>query len=368
MIIPYVIIVSKQAASMIVSYTYNKKGMNNMAKAIKLADIAEALNVSKVTVSKALSDKEGVSDELREKIKKVAAEMGYRQNSIARSLRDGHTYNVGVLIPEGFVEMYHSFYWELYQNVLNALTKKSYYGIMEIISKDDENNKVIPRMIQDSKIDGIIVMGELKKDYIEYLNDLNEVPVVMLDTYDKNSNYDTVTSDNYYGMYLLTDYLIEMGHRDIAFVGNPRATSSIQDRFLGFTKALLENGIDYSSNSYISDREVGKKEINFELPEKMPTAFACNCDSVAYILIKKLQDKGYRVPEDVSVVGFDNYLITELSDLGITTFEVDMKTMAETAVGAIIKKVHKSDYKPARRVISGKIVIKDTVRKLEKNS
>ncbi|WP_297419971.1 LacI family DNA-binding transcriptional regulator [Clostridium sp.] len=338
-----------------------------MAKAIKLADIAEVLNVSKVTVSKALSDKEGVSDELRDKIKKVAAEMGYRQNSIARSLRDGYTYNIGVLIPEGYVEMYHSFYWELYQNVLNALTKKSYYGIMEIISKDDENNRVIPRMIQDSKIDGIIVMGELRKEYIEYINNLGDVPLVLLDTYDKHSDYDTVTSDNYYGMYLLTDYLIEMGHKDVIFVGNPHATSSIQDRFLGFAKALLENNIEYSPNMYIADREVGKKELNFELPEKMPSAFACNCDSVAYLLIKKLQDKGYRIPEDVSVVGFDNYLMTELSDLGITTFEVDMKTMAETAVEAIIKKIYKVDYKPARRVVSGKIVIKDTVKNLNKN-
>lgn len=337
-----------------------------MAKAIKLADIAEVLKVSKVTVSKALSDKDGVSDELREKIKKVAAEMGYRQNSIARSLRDGYTYNIGVLIPEGFVEMYHSFYWELYQNVLNALTKKSYYGIMEVVNREDENNNVVPRMLQDSKVDGIIVMGELKKEYVEFLNSLDDVPVVMLDTYDKHIDYDTVTSDNYYGMYLLTDYLIEMGHRDILFVGNPRATSSIQDRFLGFTKALLERGIEYTSNSYISDREIGKKELNFELPEKMPTAFACNCDSVAYLLIKKLQDKGYKVPEDISVVGFDNYLITEISDLGITTFEVDMKTMAETAVDVILKKVRKVDYKPARRVICGKIVIKDTVKGLKK--
>lgn len=338
-----------------------------MARAVKLADIAEVLNVSKVTVSKALSDKEGVSDELREKIKRLATEMGYRQNSIARSLRDGYTYNIGVLIPEGYVEMYHSFYWELYQNVLNSLIKKSYYGIMEIISAEDEKNNVIPRIIQDGKVDGIILMGEFKKEYVEYLSNLNDVPIVLLDSYDKNSNYDTVISDNYYGMYVLTDYLIEMGHRNIIFVGNPKATSSIQDRFLGFVKALLENGIEYSPRMCIPDREVDKKELNFELPEEMPTAFACNCDTVAYLVIKKLQDKGYNVPEDISVIGFDNYLMTEISDIGITTFEVDMKTMAETAVKTIIKKIYKSDYKSVRRVISGKIIIKETVKNLNIN-
>jgi len=348
--------------------THKERGMENMAKAIKLADIAEVLKVSKVTVSKALSDKDGVSDELRAKIKQVAVEMGYRQNSIARSLRDGYTYNIGVLVPERFVEANHSFYWDLYQNVLSALTQKSYYGIMEIISKEDEENRTIPRMIQDSKIDGIIVMGEFGKAYIEYLNSLDDVPLVLLDSYDKHSNYDTVTSDNYYGMYLLTDYLFEMGHTDIIFVGNPIATSSIQDRFLGFSKALLENNIEYSNNRYISDREIGKKELSFELPEKMPTAFACNCDYAAYLTIKKLQEKGYRVPEDISVIGFDNYLMSsEISDLAITTFEVDMKVMAETAVEVIIKKIYKVDYKPARRIVSGRIIIKDTVKNLNKN-
>lgn len=339
-----------------------------MAKAIKLADIAEVLNVSKVTVSKALSDKDGVGEELRAKIKKVAAEMGYRQNSIARSLRDGYTYNVGVLIPEAYVEMYHSFYWDLYQKVLQALSKKSYYGIIEIVTKEDEEKNSIPRMIQDSKVDGIIVMGSFKKSYIEYLSELDDVPLLLLDSYDKHSNYDTVTSDNYYGMYLLTDYLIEMGHKDIVFVGNIYATSSIQDRFLGFAKALLENNIEYNPNMYISDREIGKKDLVFELPEKMPTAFACNCDNVANLVIKKIQDRGYNVPEDVSVVGFDNYLNTELSDIGITTFEVDMKTMADTAVEVMLKKIRKVDYKPARRIISGKIIIRDTVKDLKKKT
>lgn len=335
-----------------------------MAKSIKLADIAEILNVSKVTVSKALSDKEGVSYELRDKIKKLAAEMGYHQNSIAKSLREGYTYNIGVLIPDGYVKMYHSFYWELYQNVLNSLIKKSYYGIMEIISKEDEINKAIPRMIQDGKIDGIIVMGEFEKEYIECLNNIDEVPLVLLDSYDKHSEYDTVTSDNYYGMYVLTEYLIEMGHKDIIFIGNPKATSSIQDRFLGFTKALIENDIECYLDRYISDREIGKKGLNFELPEKMPTAFVCNCDTIAYLAIKKIKDMGYNVPEDVSVVGFDNYLITEMSDLEITTFEVDMKTMAETAVDTIIKKIYEINHKSVRRVISGNIIIRNTVKNL----
>jgi len=95
----------------------------------------------------------------------------------------------------------------------------------------------------------------------------------------------------------------------------------------------------------------------------MPTAFACNCDYAEYLTIKKLQEKGYRVPKDISVIGLDNYLMSsEISDLAITTFEVDMKAMAETAVEVIIKKIYKVDYKPARRIISGKIIINDLLR------
>ena len=334
-----------------------------MGKTVKMSDIAQILNVSNVTVSKALANKDGVGEELRTKIKQVAIELGYRYNSAAKSLKDGRTYNIGILIPQRFVDVKTSFYWEMYQNVSSALLNHNYYGILEILRPEDEDENNLPKMIQDNKVDGIIVLGQIKEGYVEAITAVYK-SLIFLDFYDKHSNIDTVITDNFYGMYLLTDYLIEKGHRDIAFVGNNRATSSIQDRYLGYLKALLENDIPYNHDWLIVDRELNGKYIDIKLPSHMPTAFVCNCDEVAYRVIKEIKRNGLMVPRDISVVGFDNYLISDICEPAITTVEVDMKTMAESAVETLVRKINDMEYKPGRQLISGKIVIKNSVRQI----
>ncbi len=334
-----------------------------MKKSIKMSDIAEKLNISIVTVSKALADKDGVSDELRLKIKQLAGEMGYTYNSTAKSLKEGHTYNIGILVPERFLGKTMSFYWVLYQNISKELMKKDYYAIFEILKLADEENLILPKMIQDQKVDGIIILGQAKRNYVKAVKE-TDVPMICMDFYENIPDVDTVVTDNFYGTYLLTDYLIENGHRDIGFVGNIKATSSIQDRYLGYYKALIENDIPYNSHWTISDRIDSGAYIEITLPDKMPTAFVCNCDETAYRLIKELQQSGFRVPEDISVVGFDNYLISEICDPPITTVEVDMKAMAQTGVEMIVQRINHIHYKTGRRLISGKIIIKNSVKNI----
>ena len=105
------------------------------------------------------------------------------------------------------------------------------------------------------------------------------------------------------------------------------------------------------------------------LPTEMPTAFFCNCDLTAGKLIQKLRANGYRIPEDISVVGFDNYIYPGMCDVGITTYEVDQPEMAKQAVKRLIKRIEKTPCKYGTHVVEGNIVIKDSVRRLinEKN-
>lgn len=334
-----------------------------MKKCVKMSDIAQKLSVSNVTVSKALADKDGVGDELRARIKQLASEMGYSYNSTAKSLKDGHTYNIGILVPERFLGQTMSFYWVLYQNISKELLKKNYYGIFEILKLEDEENLVIPKMLQDQKIDGIIILGQAKRSYVKAIMN-TDIPMICMDFYENIPDIDTIVSDNFYGTYLLTDYLIENGHRDIGFVGNIKATSSIQDRYLGYVKALIENDITCNSQWTVSDRLDSGANIDISLPDKMPTAFVCNCDEAAFRLIKTLKQSGFRVPDDISVVGFDNYLISEICDPSITTVEVDMKAMAQAGVEMIVQKIDHVHYKAGRRLISGKIVIKNSVKNI----
>lgn len=334
-----------------------------MSKKVTMKDIADRLGVSSVTVSKALNDKEGVSDELKQKIKKVAAEMGYRYNTLAKAMKEGLSYNIGIVVSERFVGEIESFYMNFFKKLAKSLEKYDYYAILNNLSREDEKNQILPRVYQENRVDGIIVMGQLNHDYIDQLEKI-DIPIIFLDFYDKHSNIDTVTTDNFYGAYSITNYLIEKGHKDIAFVGNIYATSSITDRFLGYCKSLIENRIEIKKDYIIFDRDEKGQYIEFKLPEKLPTAFVCNCDQVAYNLIEFLNEKGYRVPDDCSIVGFDNDIYAQISRPQLTTLEVDIETMANTAVELIMERIHHNRDVTKRVQIPGRIIIRDSVKDL----
>lgn len=338
-----------------------------MAKAVKLADIAERLGVSVVTVSKALSGQKGVSEEMRGRIKELADELGYVQPSSNRKKRDEKSYNIGVLIQESYLEKYASFYWQLYQQVTTFALERSSFTILEVITKTVEYALELPKVVTEERVNGIVVIGQLDSDYLHMLNKSTTMPIVYMDFSD-GQNVDAVVSDSFYGAYYLTNYLFSMGHKDIAYVGTLLSTGSITDRYLGYHKCMMEHGLTPREEWRIDDRHPDNGEIDeknlLQLPKEMPTAFFCNCDLTAGKLINKLQSLGYRVPEDISVVGYDNYIYPALCDVRITTYEVDLKEMAKRVVSTMLKKLNHESYVEGVHIVEGHIVIKDSVKKL----
>lgn len=341
-----------------------------MAKAVRLADIAQRLGVSTVTVSKALSGQKGVSEEMRAKITQLAKELGYQQTFAQSGRKTDRSYNLGVLIAECYLDKYDSFYWQMYQQVITKASKKGCFTLMEVVSTEMEENAELPQIVQEQKIDGMIMIGRLKKEYLKNLSQQTEIPLVYLDFCDERQETDAIISDSYYGAYSLTNYLFAMGHTRIAFVGTLLATGSITDRYFGYAKSLLEHGLQVKEEWVIEDRDKETGNINADLwirlPEEMPTAFVCNCDLTASFLIKKLRGAGYLVPEDISVVGYDNYLFPGLCDVAITTYEVDVEEMASKAIYTLLKKIKGESYRQGICIVEGHMVIKDSVKKLIK--
>jgi LacI family transcriptional regulator len=333
---------------------------------VRMKDIAEQLGVSSVTVSKALNDKEGVSEELREKVKNLAEEMGYRYNTVAKGMKEGLSYNIGVVIPERFTGITNSasFYLEVYQQISRALEKYGYYGILNILKSEDEDQLNLPKIYFEKKVDGMIILGQVSKGYIEKIKSI-EFPKLFLDFYDENAEIDSIITDNFYGAYEITNYLVSKGHKEIAFVGNLYSTSSIQDRFLGYYKSLLEHRFEMKNHYIINDRDERGKYIEIELPEKLPTAFVCNCDQVAHNLIQKLKEKGFKVPGDCSVVGFDNDIYATITNPKLTTIAVDIVEMAKTSARFIIEKVKNNQRKFGRVTVKGNIVYRDSVEEIK---
>lgn len=336
-----------------------------MAKTVKLADIAARVGVSTVTVSKALSGQKGVSEEMREKIRRIADELGYRSPSESKKQIVEKHYNIGVLIQEVYLDKYDSFYFRMYQEVNKRAVARGCFTLLESISRENVLKNELPILVQEKKVDGLVVIGDMTKVYMEHLEAEAGIPVVCMDFYNDTIDLDTVISNSYYGTYALTNYLFRMGHEKIAYIGTIGMTNSITDRYLGYNKSMLEHHMPIREDYVIDDRDTqtGRMDLDkfFQLPEDMPTAFVCNCDLAASYLVKKLRTNGYRVPEDISVVGFDNYLYPGLCDIGITTYEVDISEMARRVVHKIVRKIANESYTAGVFIVDGHIVVKDSV-------
>lgn len=330
---------------------------------VRLADIGERLGVSPVTVHNALSGHKGVSEGLRMRIMETANEMGYTPSSAKKKeTQSGEFRRIGVLIAENYLAQYSTYYWKMYQELSLIATVKRCYTTIEVLKKDVEKKTLeLPQIVKNGSIEGLIIIGEIDKKYIRSLRKRTVMPIIFLDFYDNEIAKDAVIADNFYGMYQMTELLFEQGMEKIGFIGSVYATSSIMDRYCGFRKAMLEHRVAVPQEWLIEDRdEVG--QVAFDLPVCLPEAFVCNCDLVAGMLALKLQERGVRVPEDVSIAGFDNYLYPGYADMQITTYEVNMKAMTKVAIDKMLKQLRNPQLGRTLEVVSGHIIWKKSVK------
>ena len=338
---------------------------------VRLEDIANKLNVSVVTVSNALAGRKGVSDALREQICAEAKRMGYRRlRSTKRqtSSQDDTAWGkrIVVLICNSYIAKFSSFYWEMYQHTAFRASKKGCVAMLELYTREMEERLLLPRIVTERQADGIIMLGKARREYVKRIMDISGVPVVLLDFEIEDLDCDAVISNNFYGMYAMTNHLFRAGHKKIAYVGNIMATGSIMERYQGYCKSLIEHGIEERADWLISDRNEVTGEIRIiDLPRDMPTAFVCNSDYTAALLIAELKLEGYSVPEDISVVGYDNYVADEhLKDM-LTTYAVDLDGMANRTLKFLLKRIEGGRDIPKRTfTVDGHMIIRGSVKKI----
>ncbi|XCP85681.1 LacI family DNA-binding transcriptional regulator [Roseburia hominis] len=334
---------------------------------VRLADIAEKVGVSTVTVHNALMGHKGVSESMRTQIQETAREMGYEPvaaNKGKKAAEQGEFRKIGVLIAENYLAEYATYYWKMYQELSLIATERRCYTTIEVLKKNAEKRTLeMPVIVKEHGIDGLIIIGYIDKKYIRALKAYTDIPIVFLDFYDNEIAKDSVIADNFQGMYQMTELLFEQGIEKIGFIGSIYATSSIMDRYCGFMKSMLEHHKTVPAEWVVEDRDEWG-QIGFELPKCLPEAFVCNCDVVAGLLVNKLAEKGIRVPEDISVVGFDNFLAAGIgfTDLKITTYEVNSKAMSKVAVDKLLKQLKNPLKGRNLEIVSGQVVWKNSVK------
>ena len=329
---------------------------------VTMRDIGRMMGVSAVTVSKALAGKSGVSEDMRRKIVRLAAEMGY-VNPNAGQVRPARSLDVGILIPDRFFSP-DSFYAMFYKELVQALTDAGHFGILEMLTAQTVADLTLPNMVRSRHVDALVMLGQPSEAYRQMIA-RQATPMVFLDFYDTAVMADAVVGDSTYGAACLTEHLIARGHRDIGFVGDVRASSSIMERYLGFVSAMMRSGLSVRPECIVKDRDEQGNLMPLDLPEQLPTAFVCNCDTVAAWVIEQLQSRGVRVPEDVSVTGYDDFLPGSPAIPALTTFRVDRRAMVQTTVRLVMEHCSGIRRPVGRVVVGGQPIYRDSVKTLE---
>lgn len=335
------------------------------SKKVTMQEIANQLGITKVSVSKALNNQPGVSAELKQRILEVTRELGYFNNKQKKASLD--IKKLGFLVSKRFFLENDNFYTKIYYSLGRECAKKEINLFLFIINSNDESDLSIPFSIRQDNLDGLFIAGEIKDAYIHTLLHLG-IPITAIDFYKPNLNLDCVVTDNFYASSMATNYLIQQGHRNIGFVGNPNFTSSVMDRYYGYLKALNENNLSYNTDWHIVNNDSsGFYTIDFKLPDSLPTAFLCHCDMAAYHLMLKLQSVGISVPEQVSIISFDNTELSKNCSPSLTTINIDTHEFALKSLQHMLWKKNAPSSEAQRIFISTNLIERNSVKKLDRS-
>ncbi|MEJ6950127.1 LacI family DNA-binding transcriptional regulator [Natronospora cellulosivora (SeqCode)] len=324
-------------------------------------DIARIANVSKSTVSKVINDYSGVSDKTKNNILKIMKEENYWPNSVARSLSTNKSYTIGIFDPD---RLNNFFFREVFDGIERVLGQKG-YDILYFTSKKWEESWVdfsFKDKCINRSVDGVLMMGfgHIEQNHFEDLINSN-IPSVFIDLDIVGSCASYVTSDNISGSKKAVKYLAKLGHEKIAMIKGPTGFKLANDRFFGFKSALDELGIKYNPNWLFSGEYAIETGYNamleiIKMSDKPSAIFAE--DIFAIGAIRAIKDNGMDVPDDYSIIGFDNI------ELGIhyelTTISQNQIGLGESAANLLLNIINKDSFSPL--VLPTKLIERKTCR------
>lgn len=329
-----------------------------------MQDIAERLGISRNAVSLALNNKPGVSEKLREKVIKTAREMNYSGLKY-----NGKNNNILVLVPE-YIRNDTYFYNDIYWSIENEANLRGYNAILTSVSEEMESELKLPGIYFDMNFSGIMIIGVFKKNFVKKLITL-DLPIISVDHYYDDVIIDSVVTANKECAYMAVQYLIDNGHKDIGYIGSIDMTASLYERWLGYLKAMRNNNLEVnkeycitkSSSLYSLLHEVSEIEKSLDEMSSFPTAWFCGGDRIAYALINVLSRRGIKVPDDISVMGFDDIQASSIIVPNLTTVRVKRKVMGAEAISLIIDRIEKGGD-VIKYAIYGELVVRDSVKSI----
>jgi len=337
--------------------------VTNIKKKATITEIAKEAGVSKTTVSRVLSKSSHVSKDAREKVLKIIRERGYKPSIVAQSLRTKKTRTIGLVLED----IENPFYARLAKGVIDTAVDKNYSVILNNYNYDQKlYEKNIETLIRKG-VDGLLLTTfKLRKNIIEYIRE-NGVPFLFIDYKLNLPNVNYVVNDDYYGAKLATEYLINLGHRKIFFLGN-MDIPSLNERFRGFRDTLKQHKINFSKTmapKYANVNDVYNVVENLFRKRKDITAVFAGNDYMAIKAIEVLNKNSFTIPDDVSIIGYDDLKVSSMLKVPLTTIKQPKYRLGKLATEQLLEAMENESDESVRRIIlRPELVIKKSCRSI----
>ncbi|MGG1878289.1 LacI family DNA-binding transcriptional regulator [Paenibacillus cisolokensis] len=335
-----------------------------MSKKVVMQDIADRLNISKNSVSQALSGKDGVSEATRKKIIQTAEEMGYRYTKKRKAATDQqHVQTIGLIASE-FAFSMQNFFGEIYLAIEGEAHRNGINLLIQSVTPAARDSLLLPSFIENRQVDGILILSHISTDYINKIIDQG-IPTVLIDHHHPMISADAVLTNNRFGAYTAVKHLVDLGHREIGIIGNVDASPSYLERWEGYRLALREHDIELNpAHVFVQVMEDGERiDEAISSVHRQPTAWFCLNDGFAFFVSSSLGKAGYRIPQDVSICGFDNSDFSQMSVPKMTTIDINLSRFAHKAFSQLMWRIQNRDEVVVEILLPTDLVVRGSTGK-----
>lgn len=310
---------------------------------VTIKDIAKHCGVSSGTVDRALNNRPGIKEKTKQKVLKAAKELKYRPDFTARSLVKGRTMTLGIVL----FDLYNRSFAQLLNAVELRARQYGYFLYIALTDKDMENEKQCIEYLANHKVDGIILFSVNKgKEFEEYLHGIS-IPIVTIFNF-LSADWEYIGIPERAAMRDGVSHIMNKGYKQFIYISPPLKYEGLtniytqEERLQGFLEALSARNLTEAEiirhNDYLADLET----VDFRKQAK--TAIICSCDLYALEVMRFLKNKGYQIPEDVGVMGFDNIDVLKYISPSLTTIEYPVEDIGYKAVESIVHKIENGSY------------------------
>jgi len=334
---------------------------------ITMKEIARRAGVSPSTISLAFRNSSRIPVETKHKILRIASELNYvYPRKINRKVHG----IISLIIEQlPIPAISDSFCGEIIQGMEAAVREYGYH--LSLYTMHIENgNAIVPPTIKEGTVDGILILGggDISDDFIRELLKTG-LPTVLVDNYVIGERVDCVIPDNITGAAIATEYLIKLGHRRIGIIKGPKKYKTLTDRFLGYIEALEAHNIEIDPQlipekiSHGPAKGYLETKYLLQLPNP-PTAIFAISDKTAMGALQAIREANLRVPEDISLIGFDDIVEAAHLNPPLTTVRVPKKEMGEIAVVKLLSAINRENYNPSKTVLYTELVERESCQSL----